>query len=215
MPPTGCCLVLLLMAQKSQTTTQHVWNPVNNGKFSILSTGAGFLNHQAVVHVSSPKSKIWNPKSYEPLVGRCLFLISFLSGWIFRCKHPSKFPGNPMGGRIPYWKLGQGPELGIVFDMLRFATVWWLEKSDSHIYFPKWWVLNGDESHGRIWKKYHQLNKHNYGQRFPSLGVTKLVFFFLGGGCKSLPQERLSQKKTLGTCLEDVSSSVLESQCPG
>ena len=59
--------------EKSQTTTQHVWNPVNNGKFSILSTGAGFLKHQAVVHVSSPNSKIWNPKSCEPLVGRCFF----------------------------------------------------------------------------------------------------------------------------------------------
>ena len=74
LPPTGCCLVLLLMGwEKSQTTTQHEWNPVNNDKFSILSPGAGFLNHQAVVHVSSPNSKIWNPKSCEPLVGRCFF----------------------------------------------------------------------------------------------------------------------------------------------
>ena len=37
-----------------------------------------------------------------------------------------------------------------LFLCLDLRLVWCLGKSDSHIYFPKWWVLNGDESHGRI-----------------------------------------------------------------
>ena len=44
---------ILLMVQKSQTTTWHVWNPGNNGKLTI-STGAGFLPL-----VSPPSRHFW------------------------------------------------------------------------------------------------------------------------------------------------------------
>ena len=49
--PKLCVLLeLLLMVQKSQTTTWDVQNPVNSG-INCLSTGAGFLPSTVLVYI--------------------------------------------------------------------------------------------------------------------------------------------------------------------